>query len=229
MLHGQYADGSLVVHPVTSENIPGRTLVVVLAPELQQDQTVYVLSDAGSVLDSSAQFPRGLVNSDSNFAVAERVLVPNGTVTFPVGEVSTTTTIVISFTVSVPLAGENTHLVGPGDSEIGVNLAFSQSYHWRWGTFHLAFNTDALPLSSTGHVALARPASINVVALHSKEPLEDLLIPHNGSTTGVHGDFALCFIEGVVASTSWSKEIRIIVRSREVAILFGESGRVRSF
>ena len=63
------------------------------------------------------------------------------------------------------------------------------------GTFHLAFNTNALPLSSTGHVALARPASIHVVALHLKEPLEDLLIPHLGSTKGVHSDFALCFTE----------------------------------
>ena len=42
-MHGQYADGSLVVHPVTSKNIPGRTLIVVLAPELQQDQMENVL------------------------------------------------------------------------------------------------------------------------------------------------------------------------------------------
>ena len=74
-MHGQYADGSLVVHPVISEDIPGRTLVVVLAPELQQDQTVYVLIDAGSVLDSSGNTLAGLVNSDSNFAVAEEVIV----------------------------------------------------------------------------------------------------------------------------------------------------------
>ena len=87
------------------------------------------------------------------------------------------------------------------------------------GTFHLASNTDALPLSSTGHVALARPASINVVAGHSKEPLEDLLIPHFGSTNGVHSDFAPCFTEGVVAST------RIKARSLGVAIPFGPSGR----
>ena len=81
-------------------------LVVVLAPELQQDQTVYVLIDAGSVLDSSGNSLADLVNSDSNFAVAEKVIVPNGTVTFRVCEVSTKTTIVISFTVSVPLAGK---------------------------------------------------------------------------------------------------------------------------
>ena len=80
-------------------------------------------------------------------------------------------------------------------------------------------------LRSTGHVALARPASINVVALHSKEPLQNLLIPHIGSTNGVHGAFALCFTEGVVASTDWSKMIRIIARSMGVAIPFGQSGR----
>ena len=55
-------------------------------------------------------------------AVAEQFIVPNGTVTFRVGEVSTTTSIVISFTVCVPLAGENSYLVGPGDSEIWLNL-----------------------------------------------------------------------------------------------------------
>ena len=52
-MHGQYAEGTLTVHPVTSENIPGRTLVVLLAPKLQQDYTVHVLIGAGSVLDSS--------------------------------------------------------------------------------------------------------------------------------------------------------------------------------
>ena len=103
-MHGQYADGSLVGHPVTSENIPGRTSVVVLAQEWQQDQTVFVLIDEGSVLDSSGNSLAGLVNSDSNFAAAEQVIVPNGTVSFRVGEESTTTTMVISFTVSVPLA-----------------------------------------------------------------------------------------------------------------------------
>ena len=118
-MHGQHADGRLVVHPVTSENIAGRTLVVVLAPKLQKNQTVYALVDEGSVLDSSGNSLAGLVNSDSNVAVAEEVFVPNGTVTFPAGEVSTTTTIEIPFTVSVSLAEENTYLVCPGHSEIG--------------------------------------------------------------------------------------------------------------
>ena len=94
------------------------------------------------MLDSSGNSLAGLVNSDSNFTVAEQFIVPNGTVTLRVGEVSTTTTIVILSTVSVPLAGESTHLFGPGDSVIGLNLttvvlvdgasSFSQSHSWRW-------------------------------------------------------------------------------------------------
>ena len=52
-----------------------------------------------------------------------------------------------------------------------------------------------------------------LLALHSKEPLEDLLIPHIGSTNGLHGDLALCFTEGVVAPTDWNNVIRIIACS----------------
>ena len=68
---GQDADGSIAVHPVTSEDIPGRTLIVVWAPELQQCPMVYVLIDAGAVLDSSGNSLVGLVDSDSNFVVTE--------------------------------------------------------------------------------------------------------------------------------------------------------------
>ena len=68
---GQDADGSIAVHPVTSEDIPGRTLIVVWAPELQQSPMVYVLIDAGAVLDSSGNSLVGLVDSDSNFVVTE--------------------------------------------------------------------------------------------------------------------------------------------------------------
>ena len=45
-----------------------------------------------------------------------------------------------------------------------------------------------------------------------------------GSTNGVHGDFPLCFAEGVVASTDWSKMIRRIANSIRVAIPLGQSG-----
>ena len=83
----------------------------------------------------------------------------------------------------------------------------------------------SLFLSPTGHVALTRPASLNVVALHPEEPLEDLLIPQIGSPTGPHSDFALCFTERAVASTDWSKMIRIIARSMGSAIPSGQSGR----
>ena len=88
-----------------------------------------------------------LADSDSDIAVAEKVIVPKGTVTFQEGEVSTTTTIALSFTVSVRLAGWNAYLTGPGDPQIGLDLItvvlecgssiFSV-------TFQLAFNADIL-------------------------------------------------------------------------------------
>ena len=67
-------------------------------------------------------------------------------------------------------------------------------------------NPHALPLSSTGHVARARPASINVC----------------GRPSGV---CALCFTERVVASTDRSKMIEIVARGLEVVIPFGQRGR----
>ena len=171
---------------VTSENIPGRTWVVVLAPELQQNQTVYVPIDTRAVLDSSGNSLVGLVDSDSNFAVADQIIFPKGTtVTFQVGEVRTTTTIVISFTVSVPLAGEMPICLVQATQRLGWILpplfswtergsSFSQSLSGRWARSILRSTSTRPPLSSTCHVALARPASLNVVALHSEEPLEDL-------------------------------------------------------
>ena len=45
------------------------------------------------------------------------------------------------------------------------------------------------PLSSTGHVVLARTTSLNVVAWHSEEPLEDFSTPHTGSLMGVYSNF----------------------------------------
>ena len=115
--HEQYADGSLEVHPVTSENIPGRTWVVVLDPEWQQNPTVYARIDEGSLLDSSGNFLAGLGNLDFNVVVVEQVLVPDGTVTFPAGGVRTMTTMVISFTVSVALAERNTSSVSLGEKK----------------------------------------------------------------------------------------------------------------
>ena len=54
-------------------------MVVVLDPEWQQNQAVYVRIDEGSLLDSSGNFLAGLGNRDSNVVVVEQVLVPNGT------------------------------------------------------------------------------------------------------------------------------------------------------
>ena len=66
-------------------------------------EPLFVPIDAGAGLDFGSNSLVNLADSDSNFAVAEQVFVPQGTVTFRVGEVSTTTTMVISFIASVPL------------------------------------------------------------------------------------------------------------------------------
>ena len=70
-------DGNFTVHPVSSENVSWRTLVVVLDQELHPNQTVYVLIDARAVLDSSGKPFVGLAGIDFNLAVAEQVVVPN--------------------------------------------------------------------------------------------------------------------------------------------------------
>ena len=78
-----------------------------LDQELHPNQTAFFLIDARAVLDSSGNPFVGLAGRDVNFAVAEQVIVPNGTVTFPDGEASPTTTIVVSFAEPVQLAGGN--------------------------------------------------------------------------------------------------------------------------
>ena len=103
--HAEYADGSFAVRPVISENVSWRTLVVVLDQELHPKQTSYILVDARAVPDSSGNPFVGLAGRDVNFAVAEQIIVPNSTVTFPAGEASPTTTIVVSFAEPVQLAG----------------------------------------------------------------------------------------------------------------------------
>ena len=91
--------------------------------------------------------------------------------------------------------------------------------------FQLAINTDAHSLSPTGHVALARTASLDVVAFPLEEPLKDLWTPHICSLIGVHSNFALCFTDGIGASPEWSEMIRIIARSVGSSISLGQSGR----
>ena len=81
--HAEYTSGRFAVHPVTSENVSWRTSGIVLDQELPPNQTVYFLSDARAVLDSSDKTFMGLAGSDFNFAGAEQVT----------GEASTTTTI----------------------------------------------------------------------------------------------------------------------------------------
>ena len=108
--HAEYADGSFAVHPVTSENVSWRTLVVVMDQELHPNRTVYILIDARAVLDSCGNPFVVLAGRDVNFAVTEQVIVPNGTVTFPAGEASPTTTIVVSFAEPVQLGDRNASL-----------------------------------------------------------------------------------------------------------------------
>ena len=93
------------------------------------------------------------------------------------------------------------------------------------GTFHLAFDTNAFPLSSTGDVVLVSPSIFNVVAPDSKEPIEDLLFPNVGSTSDVPSDIAFHVNERVGASTDGRKMIRITAGSMGVAIPSGQSDR----
>ena len=69
------------------------------------NQIGYILIDTRAVLDSSGKPFVGLAGSDFKFGVAEQVVVPNGTGTFPAGETSTATTIVVLFVELVQLAG----------------------------------------------------------------------------------------------------------------------------
>ena len=157
--HGQSADGNLAVHPVTSESLPARTLIGVAS-----EPNGYVLIDEGSLLDPGGA---SLGNRDSNVVMEGQVAVPGGTVTFSVVKVSTMTTIVISPTVSLARAEEDTSMVFPGDSEIGLDLTTGVLRDGTWififpvvrlevETFHLGSNPDAFVLSSTGHLAWAQ-------------------------------------------------------------------------
>ena len=62
--HAEYADDSFAVHPLISENVSWRSLVVVLDQELHPKQIVYVLFDARGVLESSGKPFVGLAGSD---------------------------------------------------------------------------------------------------------------------------------------------------------------------
>ena len=128
-------------------------------------------------------------------------------------------------------------MVGPGASEIVLGLAtvalvdgasvfiFSVIFQ-EVGTFHLAFDTDAFTLSSTGDVALVISAIFNVVAPDSEEPIEDLLFPNVGFTSDVPSDIAFFFYERIVESTEGSKMIGITAGGVEVATPSGQSDRV---
>ena len=65
----------------------------------------------------------------------------------------------------------------------------------------------------------------NMCGGHLKQSLEDLMIIQFGSPDGVHDNDALCFTEGVGASTNWSKRIRILARGLKLAVPFGQRGK----
>ena len=67
----------------------------------------------------------GLVNRGSNVVLTEQVTVSNYTMTCPAGEVSTITTIGISFTMSVALSEEDPHLVFANQRLGGILLQLS--------------------------------------------------------------------------------------------------------
>ena len=135
------------------------------------------------------------------------------------------------------LHGIGTKMVGPGASEIVLDLAtvalvdgasvfiFSVIFQ-EVGTFHLACDTDAFTLSPTDGVALVSPAIFNVVASNSEEPIEDLLFPDVGSTSDVPSDIAFYLNERIVASTDGNKMVRITAGGMEVAIPSGQSDGV---
>ena len=79
-----------------------------------------------------------------------------------------------------------TKLVGPGASEIvlgpatvalvdGASVFIFSAIFQEVGTFHLAFDTNAFTLGSTGDVVLVSPAIFNVVAPDSEEPISCFL------------------------------------------------------
>ena len=127
------------------------------------------------------------------------------------------------------LLGIGTKMVGPGASEIVLDLAtaalmdgasvfiFSVIFQ-EVDTFHLAFDTDAFTLSPTGGVALVSPAIFSAVAPDSEEPIEDLLFPYVGSTSDFLSDIAFYFNERIAASTDGSKMVRITAGGVEVVI-----------
>ena len=110
-----------------------------------------------------------------------------------------------SQTSFVQLPSIGTKMVGPGASEIvldpstvalvdGASVFILSAIFQEVGTFHLAFDTNAFTLSSTGDVAPDSEASI-----------EDLLFPNVGSMSDVPNDIAFYVDARVVASTEGSK------------------------
>ena len=116
-------------------------------------------------------------------------------------------------------------MLGPGDSEIGLNLALVVLVDEAWiFTFPSGSLGDGHVPSCIQHrcgplAMLLWPdqQSQNVVAPHSEEPLQDPLTPHIVSISSVHSNFALHLTEGVLAYTYWSR-IKIRAHSEGLGI-----------
>ena len=82
--------------------------------------------------------------------------------------------------------------VGPATVALvdGASVFVFSTIFQEVGTFHLASDTDAFTLGSTGDVVLVSPAIFNVVAPDLEEPIEDHLFPDVGSTSDVSSEIA---------------------------------------
>ena len=130
------------------------------------------------------------------------------------------------------LLGIGTKMVGPGASEIVLDLAAVALVD---GASVFIFSVGHIPpcvrhrcvyVEHHRWCALVSPASFNVVAPDSEEPIEGLLFPNVGSTSDFSSDIAFHFDERIVASTDGSKMVRITAGGVEVAIPSGQSDRI---
>ena len=204
-------------------------LGVMSAPEWQQHQTVYALIDEVSLLDSSGA---GLGNRDSNVVVAGQVIVPHGAVTSSAEEASTDdhhcdlARCVRGACRGKYFFGFSRRLRDWVGSYYCCPRRRSVDLHFLSRTIGVGnvpscVQPRCAPPEFHWSCCMGQTSQHQRVCRHLKEPLENLLITHFDSRNGVHGDCALCFTEGVVASTDWSKMIGVIAHSLGGAIPFG--------
>ena len=104
--HVEYADGSVADHPVTRERFVLHFGCRV-GPGIASDSNWVHFDGCKSSARFQRQPFRGSRRQRRQCCRGGTSYVPNGTVTFPAGEASPTTTIVVSFVEAVQLAGGN--------------------------------------------------------------------------------------------------------------------------